>query len=166
MTTHGDECLAVLLLVQRLINNISQDHSEFNFDASLIDTLVLFLKRLCHHCWTATGGPRDPNTLVGRCVLRTAEHVDIPYLSLRSDLDLTAKYNAQFCNFINSIPSCYSLMILPLWICRFITDYTKQGLGSRLFGHSAFFPTMLNFVIQNRAYCEVRSKTHSYDRPK
>ena len=159
MTSHGDECLAVLRLVRRLIDGLCLDKlSDHNLESvgSPIDTLVLFLKRLCHHCWTATGGPRNSNTLSGRCLLRTAEHVNVLQLSSELNLNVALEDFELFRDFVNSIPSCYSLMILPLWTCRFITDHAKQSLKGDHLGRSTFYPDMLNFFIRNHAFCEVR----------
>ena len=84
MTAHADEFLVVLKLIQRLLHDTHRDgwvlHST-DLHRPCIDTLVLFIKRLCRHCWMISGGPRSTDSLTGRCIHLAVGQLLLPEFS-------------------------------------------------------------------------------------
>lgn len=149
MTSHADEFLAVLKLIQRLLHDTHRDGFEHHLDGSCkahVDTLVLFIKRLCHHCWMNSGGPRSPKSLVGRCV-----HLAVGQVLLPDFFDGKHDTETPFYDFVCQIPAYYSLLVLPCIAFRFVAE--KSACPELLF-RSSFYPDVLNHLIQNQAYCE------------
>ena len=152
MTAHADEFLVVLKLIQRLLHDTHRDgwvlHST-DLHRPRIDTLVLFIKRLCRHCWMISGGPRSTDSLTGRCI-----HLAVGQLLLPEFSHDTKDTESLFYDFVCQIPAYYSLLVLPGIAFRFVAEKSAR---LDLLCRSSFYPDVLNFLVQSQAYCEAES---------
>lgn len=156
MTTIVDELLAALRLSERLVCDVlssnGSNNTVFQSSTRSCDTLLSFVIKLCQHCWATCGGPKTPKSLMGRCILLTAQHICVPesvYESFNESVD-------EFRLCINTIPQQYAILILPCIVLRFIFQRFPTDSDDEFVSRLSFCPDLLNFFVRYEAFCEVR----------
>ena len=155
MTTIVDELLAALRLSERLVCDVlspnGSNNTVFQSSTRSCDTLLSFVIKLCQHCWANCGGPKTPKSLMGRCVLLTAQHICVPesvYESFSEGFD-------EFRLCINTIPQQYAILIAPFIVLRFIFQRFPTDSDDEFVSRLSFCPDLLNFFVRYEAFCEV-----------